>query len=198
MTSLLRRLLLMFGAGIAEFERTPQGWVFQASALWVFGARPRYLVDEAQKTNIELLLGTGALVIGISFWALIGVWEALSPSPSNFLFVYVPASLLIATLGYILICYTLRTLLKDVPQTTQKITRSDRLKIQAARHSTAGLLVVLLISFSLLFMILYLATTADNWSASVGATLLIAALPGGFFIYFAALLVLKVRERAVD
>jgi len=199
MITLLRQFLLKFGAVTAEsrFKRIPQGWVFQAPALWLFGARPHHLVDEAQKTNIERLLGASAFAMLVSFLTLVLVLESLSPSRSNF-FVYVSAGLLIVTLGHIFNCYALRTLLQGVPQTTEKITRRDRLTIQAARTSTAGLLVMLLISFSFLYIVLYLAITADNWNASIGATLLVAALPAGFLIYFSALLVLKFRWRAPD
>jgi hypothetical protein len=60
----MRRMLQRLGDSIAAdrlLKRTSQGWIFRAPTPWILGPHPHYLVSEAQKTKIEIVLGASHL-----------------------------------------------------------------------------------------------------------------------------------------
>ena len=65
------------GARSALFKAIPGGWVFRSPNPWVFGDTPHYLVNDAQKAQIEAILAprrpgvvAAALIVGIIAWAI--------------------------------------------------------------------------------------------------------------------------------
>ena len=60
----MRRMLTRLGTSGAEtrFKRAAQGWIFRAPTPWILGPRPHYLVSDAQKAKIEMVLGLSFLV----------------------------------------------------------------------------------------------------------------------------------------
>jgi len=65
------------GMKSALFKAVPGGWVFRSPTPWVFGDTPHYLVNDAQKAQIEAILVprrpavVGALLIGgLLAWAI--------------------------------------------------------------------------------------------------------------------------------
>jgi len=45
-----------------QFRRAAEVWIFRAPSPWVVGPRPHYLVNEAQKTTIEAIVGVGHII----------------------------------------------------------------------------------------------------------------------------------------
>ena len=65
------------GMKSALFKAVPGGWVFRSPNPWVFGDTPHYLVNDAQKAQVETILVprrpavVGALLIGgLLAWAI--------------------------------------------------------------------------------------------------------------------------------
>jgi hypothetical protein len=65
------------GARSVLFKAVPGGWVFRSPNPWVFGDTPHYLVDDAQKAEIEAIilprrprLLAAAVIVGILGWAM--------------------------------------------------------------------------------------------------------------------------------
>src|SRR5205814_2070566 len=125
----MQRMLQRLGASTADtqFKRAPQGWIFRAPTPWVLGPRPHYLVSEALKAKIEVVLGASHLVvwlflIPIGFVLILSVGSVPPKVPSvasGLLLIFLYCSLLLPGLQNLWHCLALRALLKNSSRTTE-------------------------------------------------------------------------------
>jgi hypothetical protein len=132
----------------ALFRATPGGWVFRSPNPWVFGDTPHYLVNDAQKAQIEAIIAlrrprivAAALIGGILSWgALVGgfLWALTGrsdPTPGDIglmiVLIVLPLIALLPITGLIQ-RRRLRPILAEAPLTTERITFAElQQKVQA-------------------------------------------------------------------
>lgn len=171
----MHRLLLRFGASVAQsqFRRAPQGWIFRAPTPWSFGPRPHYLVDEARKARIEMVVGAGNLVVYLLL-ILAVTWFALypaagvglvSPPWKDHLLTFVLWCSLLAVPHNFYQCFALWPLLRNLPRTAEKITLVERLK-PLAMYSSGFLIFAFLFLTAMLLFMAYGALTTRPWDVA--------------------------------
>jgi hypothetical protein len=198
----MRRMLLRLGTSTAEmrFKRTPQGWIFRAPTPWIFGPRPHYLVSDAQKAKIEVVLGASTLVVWLLaavIAAIVFLWPPLASVTTlykHFLFLALCYLLLAGQNFYN--CLALRAILKGSPRTSEKIRLDEWLKGPAGMYS-AEQLKFLLVLFLVLFVGSFFLWAYQLSKGNAGDLFLsiggIVAL-GCAAILFGALLRVKLRS----
>jgi hypothetical protein len=192
----MRRMLLRLGASVAAdrlFRPTPQGWVFRAPTPWILGPQPHYLLSEAQKAKIEIVLGASTL----GAWLLSAAVFVLLWSPS----ITLSASLQIFALCCLIAlaqnsyhCFAFRNLLKNSPRTPEQSTFAQRTKALAARCSV-GYLTFLLMLFLVSFLGLSSLLVYQALVGTVDLFFCVSAIAfAGVAIYFGAMLRLKLQS----
>jgi hypothetical protein len=192
----MRRMLQRLGASNAAdrlLKRTSQGWIFRAPTPWILGPHPHYLVSEAQKAKIEIVVGAstvGNLLLSAAVFVLL--WApALSLDASIQIFAL---CCLIAIAQNLYHCCAFRDLLKNSSRTPEQITFAQRNEALLAAYSVAHLMFLLM-----LFLVLFLGVSSLLvYQALVGTVDLFfwvsAIALGGVTIYCGALLRLKRRS----
>jgi hypothetical protein len=155
------------------FKAAPDGWVFRSPNPWVFGDTPHYLVNDAQKAQIEAIIAprprviVAVLVAGLVAWVLLlatGMWAFSgheNPTPGDIgvvvgltflaLFALLPLAGLIQR-------RRLRPVLAEAPLTAERITYAElQQKVEAAtpfKQSLKALVVSIFACIAALFAVL--------------------------------------------
>jgi hypothetical protein len=154
------------------FKRVPTGWVFQAPSPWLFGRGRYYLASETQRAEIiaffdhmswrriiaALLLATVVcgLMAPLALWLIPRLWNSV-------LLTMLPISIVGGSLINAYFWWTLRPLLAGVPQTTERITFTERLRALAA-VVPVGQLILFAILLAVLSVVWALAAlTSSSW-----------------------------------
>jgi hypothetical protein len=193
----------------AQFKRVDGGYVFTAPGALLFGRARRYLVNEAQKADIEArmrrtrrmivplaIVFTSLMIIGIAALAVFLLDPGL-PTVTRALFVLVPTVvvMLVAIIPvHIYGARALQPLLVGLPQTSERITLRDRIETMAKATSFRHLLGWALFSLVLGgLMVLNLLKNPDLiWLYAFGAVLF--GLNAAYFIFLAILKVTLERR----
>jgi hypothetical protein len=198
----MRRMLTRLGTSGAgtRFKRAAQGWIFRAPTPWILGPRPHYLVSDAQKAKIEVVLGASTLVVWLLaavIAAIVFLWPPLASVTTlykHFLFLALCCLLLAGQNFYN--CLALRAILKGSPRTSEKIRLDEWLKGPAGMYS-AEQLKFLLVLFLVLFVGSFFLWAYQLSKGNAGDLFLsiggIVAL-GCAAILFGALLRVKLRS----
>jgi hypothetical protein len=201
----MRRMLLRLGNSIAAdrlFRRTPQGWVFRVSTPWILGPHPHYLVSEAQKARIEVVLGAShvaAWLFCAAIWLVLfplapsALLQALPDATGRLLALFlIISSLVVIGLQNLWHCFALRALLRNAPRTPEQITFAQRYEALVAMHSIEQLKFLLVLFLGLflasVFLFAYQATLGHMWDF-----LWCVPITGGAAIYFGALVRAKLH-----
>jgi hypothetical protein len=132
----------------AMFRATPGGWVFRSPNPWVFGDTPHYLVNDAQKAQIEAIVTPKPVVVGVLVAGGIIVWTVLvvtflwaitghqEPTPTDIVLmvvlILVPALCILPIAGLIQ-RRRLAPVLEGVPLTNERISYAElRKNVRAA------------------------------------------------------------------
>jgi hypothetical protein len=202
----MRPTLLRFGNSTANwrFKRAPHGWIFRAPTLWILGPRPHYLINEAQKIKIEMVLGASYFVDWLVLAAIASVLFLMTPSillktplvMNNRLLVFILCCLVIYGLHELYDYFALRSVLKSLPRTSEKITLGERLEGPAGHYSIDQLRFLFILFIGLfigsLFLFAYQALTANAWDVFLSIAGIVAS--GWAAILFGALLRKKLRS----
>jgi hypothetical protein len=200
----MRRMLTRLGTSGAEtrFKRAAQGWIFRAPTPWILGPRPHYLVSDAQKAKIEMVLGLSFLVtcllLAASVLFLMPPSVVLKSVPyfEDRLLIFVVYCLGVSGLQNLGHCFAFRAILKNSPRTSEKIRLDERLKGLTGMYS-AEQLKFLLVLFLVLFVGSFFQLAYQLSKGSAGHLFLpiagIVAL-GYVVILFGALLRVKLRS----
>lgn len=158
----------------ALFKAVSGGWVFRSPNPWLFGDTPHYLVDDAQKAQIEAILVprrpavVGALLVGgIVTWGIVVatfMWafaghEDLTPGDICVMVVLIliPLLALLPIAGFVQ-RRRLRPVLAGVPLTTERISYAEvRQNVRAGtplKQSLKALLSSLFACFAASFAVL--------------------------------------------
>jgi hypothetical protein len=148
----MRKGFQLLPTGIEEgrFKRVPEGWLFTASNPWIIGPRRTYLVSDAQKTAIATRVRRAAyvrLIVIVPMMFLVAAALVLYPSLKN------PTSLeewtvlgaLVVAMGVAVIACdnrALRSALRGLPRTSQKVRLREALRNQAEAMSIRSLAIV--------------------------------------------------------
>jgi hypothetical protein len=199
----MRRILQRLGASIAAdrlLKRTSQGWIFRAPTPWILGLHPHHLVSEAQKAEIEIILGASHLTEWLFCAAL---WLVLFPLAPSVLLQVLPdgtgrllalflSSLAVIGLRNLWQCFALRALLRNAPHTPEQITFAQRNETLLARYSIEQLKFLLVLFLGLflasVFLFAYQATLGHVWDF-----LWCVPITGGAVIYFGVLIRAKLQ-----
>jgi hypothetical protein len=194
------RILQGLGRQMAatQFRRGIQGWIFRAPTPWVFGPRPHYVVDEAQKAKIEIIVGAGRIVFylllilavmwfGVYLTGRIGLKTA--SKLDDHLLVFMLACLLSGVVHNLYQCLALWPQLRTLPRTAEQITLVERLK-PLAMYSKRLLIFALLFLTVAFLVMTYRALTSRPWD--IAAYIAVAGI-GLMAIYYG--LALWVRRR---
>jgi hypothetical protein len=199
----MRRILQRLGASIAAdrlLKRTSQGWIFRAPTPWILGPHPHYLVSEAQKTKIEIVLGASHLTEWLFCAALSLVLFPLAPSVLLQAIPDETGRLLALFLSFLMViglrnlwqCFALRALLRNAPHTPEQITFAQRNEALLARYSIEQLKFLLVLFLGLflasVFLFAYQAALGHIWDF-----LLYVLITGGTAIYFGVLVRAKLQ-----
>jgi hypothetical protein len=181
---------------MARFRRLPKGWVFRAPVPWVLGPHPHYLVNEAEKAEIEsvlcrnFLIWSSALVVILPLaWLVlpsilpISLLHSTSFLPPLVLIWSVLTSLIIGLLHNLHNCFALQPLLRSAPRTAERVTVRDR----AAHVPETGLKVIAVVCVLAFFLSLLDAVRGHDLVFSLAALAL--AVTG--FLYSSVMLRLK-------
>jgi hypothetical protein len=194
----MRRILQRLGGSIAAgrlLKRTSQGWIFRAPTPWIFGPHPHYLVSEAQRAKIEIVLGASHL----TEWLFCGaLWLVLFPLLPSVLLQVLPdetGRLLALFFSFLVViglrnlwqCFALRALLRNAPHTPEQITFAHRNETLLARYSIERLKFLLVLFLGLflasVFLFAYQAALGHVWDF-----LWCVPIAGGAVIYFGVLI----------
>ena len=197
----MRKWLRQLGSSVttALFRRTAEGWVFRAANLSGLGPQPHFLVDDVQKSRIELACGIVSLVFFAAL-ALPVAWLAsyafLPPAVrsdwDDHLLTLVALCLLLAFAHRVARVFALRPILKDAPRSSARITLRERLQPVAARLTYKSLLLMsLLLVAMLLFSIGQVLTAPTHLFAWVTVVTM-----GVLTFFYGALI--WVKRRLVD
>ena len=181
-----------------SFKRVPEGWVYRVPNPWLLGRSRYYLVSEKQKSEIaghhrRMWL---FLLLGIAVIAAVGAPLTLAGfDDQQVVLSLATAALLGLIVGFVAnawLCRTIRPIIADLPQTTQRITQSEVLNTQIAVFSRGYLLFFGSLSL-LLFALIALQPllTSAGWDAR---SLCGALLFGAGTIYWFALYIAKRRQ----
>jgi hypothetical protein len=191
----------MLPAGIeeAQFKRVPEGWLFATPNPWIVGPRRTYLVNDAQKPAIAARVRRARYVRLISIVPMMMLMAAafiMNPTLLNS-----PSVNTAIVFGAFIVFFTIaitaadhrcvRSLLRDIPRTSQKITLAEMLRNQTHAMSVKALSI-----FTLIFILAAAAQTfqllapGGNVFTAIGAVSL--AL---FAIASSAMLFIKLRKR---
>jgi len=195
--------LLPAGLEEAQFKRIPEGWLFTTVNPWLFAPRRTYVVSDAQKPAIAarvrraryLRLAVVLLMMALMVAAIVmnhALFTLLKTSSPMGAFIIGAFGLL--TGAAIVACdhLAVRSLLRDLPRSSQRIGYADMMQSQSKAMSTTAIAI-----FTALFTLcavgqIYLALTSPrvDWLVVISGTAC-AALAASFV----GMLVVKVRTR---
>jgi len=192
MRAYLHRMLLAFGTALAvwQFRPTAGRWRFRSPKLWILGPREWHLVNDAQKTRIERIIGgTNAITWLIAAAAIIGLvlYRGIWGRVGN-------GDLVLFSLFFLLLAFAqngflysvLRPPLKDLPRITEEETRlSERLRGPASLFSTWYLSIIFVTLLLLLALSIYQALVAKPSNI---ASFIAMIMLGGLVFYVGAIL----------
>jgi hypothetical protein len=151
----------------ALFRRTAEGWVFRATNLSGLGPQPHFLVNDAQKSRIELACGIvslatfAALALPVAWLASYSFLPLRTRSDwDNHFLIFVALSLLLVFAHRVARIFALRPILKDAPRSSARITLRERLQPVAARQTFTSLLLMFLLFVAMLLFSVGQALTA--------------------------------------
>jgi hypothetical protein len=175
--------LLPAGLEEAQFKRVPEGWLFTTVNPWVFAPRRTYLVSDAQKPAIAARVRRGryfrlAVVLPMMVLpalAIIMYPAALVPMVTTFSLtaVLLFGAFTILSAVAITACdhLAVRSLLRDLPRSSQKIRYADMMQSQSKAMSVTAIAIC-----ASLFVLAAAANTYNaltsarsGWAAGVGA-----------------------------
>ena len=162
----------------ALFRPTSDGWVFRSPNPWVFGDTPHYLVNDAQKAQIEAIIAprprvvVAVLVAGLVAWILLlatFMWTFSGhedPTPGDFgvmVFLTFLALFAVLPVAGLIQRRRLTPVLAGAPLTTERITYAElQQKVRAAtplKQSLNALVASLFACLAAFFAVLiYVAT----------------------------------------
>ncbi len=195
--------LLPAGLEEAQFKRIPEGWLFTTVNPWVFAPRRTYLVSDAQKPAIATRVRRARYLraaVMLPMMALMVAAIVMNPAlltmvkTSTLMGVLVFGAVGVLTVIAITACdhLTVRSLLGDLPRSSQKIGYADMMQSQGKAMSTMAIAI-----FAALFALsavghTYLALTSPgiHWPVAISATAF--AVLAAVFI---GMLVVKARAR---
>jgi len=196
----IRFRLLPAGLEEAQFKRVPEGWLFTTASPWLFARRRTYLVSDAQKPALAARVRRGRyvrLMLAIPMLLLLVATLVLVPS--------LPRSRSVemwALLGGFVVLFTIvillgdylniRSLLRDVPRTSQKITLAEMLRNQADAMSVKALSVFTAIFiFAAATNMLQSLASGGNVFGAIGAIIFVLLA-----VVFSAMLVVRLQKQA--
>ena len=183
----------------ALFKAVPGGWVFRSPNPWVFGDTPHYLVDDAQKTQIEAILTPrrpavlAALLIGgllawtvavaTFMWAFAGHQDPTPGDIGVMIVLIVSPFLALLPIAGFLQRHRLRHILAELPLTNERISYAEvRKNVRAVtpiKQSLNALVASLFACFAATFAVLiHLATKHFVFDAYVALWGFVAAAFG--------------------
>jgi len=181
----------------SQFRRSADAWIFRAPAPWVVGPRPHYLVNEAQKSTIETIVGVGYILLYL-FVILAIVWFALYPGArivnrssqlEDHLLTFMLGCLSLGVLYNVYQYFALWPLLRRLPRTAEQITLVER-SAPMARLSIPLLIFALLFLAAMMLFIAHGALKSHGWDPA--AYIAIVAI-GALGAYYGAALWVKRR-----
>src|ERR1044072_8846910 len=137
-----------------HFRRSAPGWIFRGPTPLGLGPHPHYVIDDARKTTIEIIVGVGTIVLYVLVILLL-IWFLFYPasriwvtSPSKFedhVLTFMILGLSLSILQNLYHCFVLWPLLRTSPRSAERITLVERMT-PLALHSKR------LLSFAFLFL----------------------------------------------
>ncbi|MEJ0075551.1 MAG: hypothetical protein WDO17_08900 [Alphaproteobacteria bacterium] len=154
-----------------QFRPSGEGWIFRAPTPLGVGPHPHYIVDDAKKATIEIIVGAGTIVLYVLVILLV-IWFLLYPagriwvtSPSQFedhVLTFMIVGLSLSILQNLYHCFALWPLLRTSPRSAERITLVERMTPLALYSKR-------LLSFGFLFLaaafliMTYRALTSRPW-----------------------------------
>ena len=191
--------LLPAGFEEAQFKQVPEGWLFTTVNPWVFGPRRTYLVSAEQKPAIAARVRRARylrLLVIVPMMLLMGA--ALVTNPNLLMAPSVGTAIVFAVfMGMVAAAITacdhlcVRSLLRDVPRSSQKIGLREMMWNQSKAMSVKALVI-----FTAIFLFAATANTVQALSAPRGG--MVVALGAVVFALFALgfiiMLIAKLRS----
>jgi hypothetical protein len=190
--------LLPAGLEEAQFKQVLEGWLFTTVNPWVFGPRRTYLVSNAQKPAIAARVRRARhlrLLVIVPIMLLMGA--ALVMNPNLLMAPSVETAIVFAMfMGIVAAAITacdhlcVRSLLRDVPRSSQKIGLGEMMWNQSKAMSVKALVI-----FTTIFLLAATANTVQALTGLRGG--MVVALGAIVFALFAAgfivMLIAKLR-----
>ncbi len=191
--------LLPAGIEEAQFKRVPEGWLFTTPNPWIVGRRRTYLVNDAQKPAIAARVRRARFIRLISIVPMM-MWLAaafimnptLLNSPSVDTAIVFGGFIIFMTIAITAADHlTVRSLLRDIPRTAQKITLAEMLRNQAHAMSVKALSI-----FTLIFIFAAASQAFQSLAPEASVFTAIGAVSFALFaIASSGMLFIKLRKR---
>jgi hypothetical protein len=185
------------------FKRTSEGWVFKMPNRWLFGSPQYYLLDDAQKSEIEAVLRhpsgwrwwSSLVVLSVLLMALVFLVSFLmvrAPSPVIADLLLVLGGLLFAGLFNLNLYWRVQPLLAGAALTTERIRFTDQF-VYTALHLPVAVTVILALFFTTQ------AVVQATYMLKIGpdsiSQMIVATAWGLGAMYFIAQLIVRLKMR---
>jgi hypothetical protein len=200
MTTAVR--LMPAGVEEAQFKRVTDGWLFTVANPWIIAPRVTYLVSDAQKPAIVERLRRARYVrptVMLATMLPIGVALFMDPTLLDSFSVktcMVYGAFVMVVLSAILAAdyLTVRPLIRDLPRTSQKISRTDMARSLAATMSPKWIM------FQMICCALIAGLSALKWFTSVSdyGNAISALIFAPLAVVSAGMLIAKLRSRKAE
>jgi hypothetical protein len=142
--------LLPEGFEEAQFKRIPEGWLFATVSPWIFAPRRTYLVSDAQKPAIAARIRCARylrLAVMLAMMTLMVAVIVMNPTLTAILktpsltHALIIGAFGVLTVAAIMACdhLAVRSLLRDLPRSSQKISYADIMRSQSKAMSTTAI-----------------------------------------------------------
>jgi hypothetical protein len=195
--------LLPAGLEEAQFKRMPEGWLFTTVNPWIFAPRRTYLLSDAQKPAIVARVRRARYLRAAVMFAMMTLMVAaivMHPAlvtmikTSSLMGMLIIGAFGVLTGATIVACdhLAVRSLLRDLARSSQKIGYADMMRGQSkAMSKTAIAIFAALLTLSAVGQTYFALTSAHTQWVGAMAAMACAVLAAMFF----GMLVMKMRAR---
>jgi hypothetical protein len=195
--------LLPEGLEEAQFKRIPEGWLFATISPWIFAPRRTYLVSDAQKPAIAARIRCARyLRLAVTLAMMILMVAVIVMNPTLTAILKTPSlthALSIGAFGVLIVAVIMacdhlavRSLLRDLPRSSQKISYADIMRSQSKAMSTTAIATIaaLLALFAASQVYFVLTSSRTEWIGMMSAMAC-----AGLAAYSIVTLIVKLRTR---